>query len=63
MNTKFVQEAIGGKYIFPIHYHFTTPPFDTTIVRQNYPDAVIFKEELQTWEMPQKETKFSNDVN
>ncbi len=58
LNTKFVREAIGGKYIFPIHYHFTTPPFDTTIVRKNYPDAIIFKEELQTWEMPQKKSNF-----
>ena len=52
LHTKFVREAIGGKYIFPIHYHFATPAFDATIVRQNYPDAIIFKEELQTWEMP-----------
>ncbi len=51
-STKFVNEAIGGKYIFPIHYHFTTPPFDSAIVRKNYPDAIIFKEELETWKMP-----------
>jgi len=49
---KFVTEAIGGRYIIPIHYHFTTPAFDSTIVRQNYPDAVIFEKELQTWVMP-----------
>jgi len=60
LRTKFVQEAIGGNYIFPIHYHFTTPTFDSTIVRQNYPDAIIFEEELQSWEMPFKEIKFSN---
>ncbi len=54
---KFVVDGIGGKYIFPIHYHFTTPPFDPTIVKQNYPDAIIFKEELQIWEMPQEEAK------
>jgi len=53
LNTKFVQEGIGGKYIFPIHYHFTTPTFDAAIIKQNYPDAIIFEEELQTWEMPQ----------
>lgn len=52
LNTKFVKEAIGGKYIFPIHYHFTTPPFDATKIRQNYPNAIIFKEELQIWKMP-----------
>lgn len=54
LNKKFVNEAIGGKYIFPIHYHFTTPGFDAAIVREYYPDAIIFKEELDTWKMPQK---------
>ena len=58
LSTKFVREAIGGNYIFPIHYHFTTPTFDTTIVRQNYPDAIIFKEELQKWQMPDKNDEF-----
>lgn len=52
LNTKFVNEAIGGKYIFPIHYHFTTPSFDAAIVKENYPDAIIFKEEIETWKMP-----------
>ncbi len=53
LHTAFVQKAIGGKYIFPIHYHFTTPVFDAKIIRQYYPDAIIFEEELQTWAMPQ----------
>lgn len=57
---QFVTKAIGSNYVFPIHYHFTTPSFDSTIIKQNYPDAIIFKEELQTWEMPLKETIFSN---
>nr|NQU89654.1 PD40 domain-containing protein [Bacteroidota bacterium] len=60
LSKKFVNDAIGGRYIIPIHYYFTTPPFDTNIVRQNYPDAIIFKEELQSWQMPLKEIKFSN---
>lgn len=54
LNTKFIREAIVGKYIFPIHYHFTSPTFDSTIVRQNYPDAIIFEEELQSWQMPER---------
>ncbi|MBU8892820.1 MAG: MBL fold metallo-hydrolase [Bacteroidales bacterium] len=54
LSTKFVREAIGGNYIFPIHYHFTTPGFDTSLVKQYYPDAIIFKEELQSWQMPDK---------
>ena len=59
LSTKFVQEAIGGKYIIPIHYHFTTPVFDSTIVRQNYPDAILFNEEMESWSMPGKENVFS----
>ena len=55
---KFVQEAIGGKYIIPIHYHFTTPAFDSSIVRQNYADAIIFGGEMESWSMPAKENEF-----
>ncbi|MEN8155068.1 MAG: MBL fold metallo-hydrolase [Acidobacteriota bacterium] len=58
LNDKFVNEAIGGKYIIPIHYHFTSPAFDKKIIRQNYPDAIIFKEELQSWRMPDKKDMF-----
>ena len=60
LNDKFVKDAIGGRYIIPIHYHFTTPSFDRSIVLQNYPDAIIFKEELQSWSMPVKKNKFTN---
>lgn len=49
---RFVQEGIGCQFIIPSHYHFTTPPMDTTSVLRNYPDAVVFKEELQKWIMP-----------
>ena len=58
LNKKFVQEAIGGKHIIPIHYHFTTPTFDSSVVRQNYPDAIIFKEEMETWYMHYNENDF-----
>jgi Tol biopolymer transport system component/L-ascorbate metabolism protein UlaG (beta-lactamase superfamily) len=54
LSTKFVMEGIGGDYILPIHYHFTTPPFDSAIVRENYPDAVIFNKEMESWSMPGK---------
>lgn len=57
---KFVEEGIGAKYLIPIHYHFTTPAFNSILIKQNYPDAITFKEELQSWKMPIQETKFSN---
>lgn len=52
LNERFVREAIGGKYIFPIHYHYTTPAFDASIVKSYFPEAIIFEEELQTWQLP-----------
>jgi L-ascorbate metabolism protein UlaG (beta-lactamase superfamily) len=54
---KFVQDGIGSRYIIPSHYHYTTPPMDTVLVLRNYPEAVVFKEELQTWVMPVTNTK------
>ncbi len=56
---KFVIDGIGGKYIFPIHYHFTTPPYDSSIIKQNYPDAIQFEYELQSWQMPDRNEEVS----
>lgn len=54
LSDRFVREGIKAKYIFPIHYHFTTPSFDAAIVRENYPEAIIFNEELESWKMPER---------
>ena len=51
---QFVTKGIGGKYIIPIHYHFTTPSFDAAIVKENYPDAILFDKELESWKMPER---------
>lgn len=59
LSDKFIKEAIGAKYILPIHYHFTSPVFDSILVKQNYPDAILFNEELQTWHMPTKNSEMS----
>lgn len=56
---QFVTKGIGGKYIIPIHYHFSTPSFDEAIVKANYPDAILFDKELESWRMPDKKDKFS----
>ena len=60
ISRQFVTNGIGGKYIIPIHYHFTTPVFDSVIVKQNYPDAILFNEELQTWYMPIEDGEISS---
>jgi L-ascorbate metabolism protein UlaG (beta-lactamase superfamily) len=52
---KFVNEGIGSRFIIPIHYYYSDPPIDTGFVKSNYPDAVIFKQELQNWIMPATE--------
>lgn len=63
LSDKFIREGISANYIFPIHYHFTTPSFDAAIVRENYPDAIIFNEELESWKMPErKEVSFKLSV-
>ncbi len=51
---QFVNKGIGGSYIIPIHYHFTTPSFDSVIVKENYPEAILFDNELESWEMPER---------
>ncbi len=43
---------IGAKYIFPIHYQYTTPEYNREVVIFNYPDAVVFNLELESWIMP-----------
>jgi hypothetical protein len=58
LRTRFIRETISASYIIPIHYHFTTPVFDSSLIIKNYPDAIIFKEKLETWIMPDKENEF-----
>lgn len=57
---QFVTKGIGGNYIIPIHYHFTNPGFDAAIVKENYPDAILFDKELESWNMPAKKNDFTN---
>jgi L-ascorbate metabolism protein UlaG (beta-lactamase superfamily) len=47
-----IRNDIGAKYIFPIHYQFTTPEFDANTIKSYYPDAIIFSAELESWFMP-----------
>jgi L-ascorbate metabolism protein UlaG (beta-lactamase superfamily) len=49
----FIQEGIAARYIIPMHYHYTVPPMNPESVLRNYPDAILFKAELENWVMPQ----------
>jgi L-ascorbate metabolism protein UlaG (beta-lactamase superfamily) len=50
-----IRNDIGAKYLFPIHYQFTTPAFDANTIKAYYPDAIIFFGELESWFMPQSD--------
>jgi L-ascorbate metabolism protein UlaG (beta-lactamase superfamily) len=47
-----IDEVVGAKYLFPIHYELTTPAFDANLIRDNVPDAIIFSARLESWSMP-----------
>ena len=49
---KFIREGIAARHIFPMHYRYTVPPMDPESVLRNYPDAILFKAELENWVMP-----------
>jgi L-ascorbate metabolism protein UlaG (beta-lactamase superfamily) len=49
---KFIKEWVDGRFIIPIHYHFTTPVYSRERVLKFYPDAILFDKELQNWTMP-----------
>ena len=44
-----IDEVIGAKYLFPIHYKYTTPAFDAYKIKNYFPDAIIFSAELESW--------------
>ena len=49
---KLVREGVAARHIIPAHYHYTEPPLNREAVLRGYPDAVMFKAELQSWVMP-----------
>ena len=52
MTQKFIKEWVNGRYLLPIHYHFTTPVYSRERVLKFYPEAIVFDKELQSWTMP-----------
>jgi L-ascorbate metabolism protein UlaG (beta-lactamase superfamily) len=52
MAGKFIKEWVNGRYLLPIHYHFTTPVYSRERVLKFYPEAILFDRELQSWTMP-----------
>jgi L-ascorbate metabolism protein UlaG (beta-lactamase superfamily) len=48
----FMDEVVGGQYLFPIHYQLTTPAFDADTIRHYLPDAIIFSAPMDSWTRP-----------
>jgi L-ascorbate metabolism protein UlaG (beta-lactamase superfamily) len=46
---RLVREGIGARRIIPSHYHLTDPPFRAAAVLGQYPDAIVFQKEMETW--------------
>jgi L-ascorbate metabolism protein UlaG (beta-lactamase superfamily) len=44
-----IDEVVGAKYLFPIHYEFTIPTFDADKINNYFPDAIIFSAKLESW--------------
>lgn len=44
-----IDEVVGAKYLFPIHYRYTTPPFDAEKIENYFPESIIFSAELESW--------------
>jgi L-ascorbate metabolism protein UlaG (beta-lactamase superfamily) len=50
-----LRDGIGAKYLLPIHYIFTQPALNIELIKSNYPGAIIFSKELESWFMPLSE--------
>ncbi len=44
--------AIAAKYILPAHYEYTTVPILRDVILRDYPGAILFETELDSWAMP-----------
>ena len=45
-------DGVDARYYVPIHYHFTTPAFNTQLIKNVVPEAILFDKELDTWVLP-----------
>jgi L-ascorbate metabolism protein UlaG (beta-lactamase superfamily) len=49
-----VVEAIAAQYIVPMHLAYTYVEMDRSGILRNYPGAVLFATELESWVMPEE---------
>ena len=49
-----VTEGLAARYYFPIHYHFSSPPLSAGLIAREFPEAILFGNEMETWVMPRQ---------
>ena len=49
---RVLENDIGARYLFPIHYKFTTPEMNLPTILANIPNAIGFQGEMERWTMP-----------
>jgi L-ascorbate metabolism protein UlaG (beta-lactamase superfamily) len=50
----FVADAVGARYVIPMHYLHTLIPVDYEAMEEFLPEAITFHEELENWLMPRE---------
>jgi L-ascorbate metabolism protein UlaG (beta-lactamase superfamily) len=46
-----VLEGIQAKYVVPMHFQFTYPEPDYELMESYFPDAIVFRESMESWEL------------
>jgi len=48
----FITKGIRPEYIVPMHYAYTDPPFNYEWIAEHFPEAILFRAEMDSWTMP-----------
>jgi hypothetical protein len=48
-----VIDGIAAKYIVPMHFQFTAPPPDYESMATYFPDAIVFRAQMESWALPE----------
>lgn len=51
-SVEIIRKNIAAEYVFPIHYLYSDPEINLTEIEREYPSAIIFHSELESWIMP-----------
>jgi L-ascorbate metabolism protein UlaG (beta-lactamase superfamily) len=52
-NHAHVTDGIVADYIVPMHFQFTAPPPDYELLATHFPDAIVFRTQMESWVLPE----------